>query len=81
VDDAAYFMKFALGSYGWPLYMFMNPCSGPWNLCGGIRYYEDNSVGYTFFFLQLSSRSRFSSKCQLKCNFCVSQYRVMVKDQ
>lgn len=37
VCDAAYFMKFALGSYGWPLYMFMNPCSGPWNLCGGMR--------------------------------------------
>lgn len=42
VGDAAYFMKFALGSYGWPLYMFMNPCSGPWNLCGGMRYYVDN---------------------------------------
>ena len=50
MDDAAYFMKFALGSYGWPLYMFMNPCSGPWNLCGEIRYYVDNNfVGYNCF--------------------------------
>ncbi|XP_078347675.1 diacylglycerol lipase-beta-like isoform X2 [Oculina patagonica] len=40
VEDAAHFMKFALGSYGWPLYMFMNPCSGPWSLCGGIRCCE-----------------------------------------
>ena len=38
MEDAAYFMKFALGSYGWALYIFMNPCSGPWSLCGGIRY-------------------------------------------
>ena len=38
MEDAAHFMQFALGSYGWPLYMFMNPCSGPFNLCGGIRY-------------------------------------------
>lgn len=37
VEDAYYFSKFALGSYGWPLYVFMNPCSGPWNLCGKIR--------------------------------------------
>ena len=49
VDDATYFMKFALGSYGWPLYMFMNPCTGPWNLCGGIRYFVDNFVGYIVF--------------------------------
>ncbi|XP_067045349.1 diacylglycerol lipase-beta-like isoform X1 [Acropora muricata] len=36
VEDAYYFIKFALGSYGWPLYVYMNPCSGPWNLCGQI---------------------------------------------
>ncbi|XP_015776968.1 PREDICTED: sn1-specific diacylglycerol lipase beta-like [Acropora digitifera] len=36
VEDAYYFIKFALGSYGWPLYVYMNPCSGPWNLCGLI---------------------------------------------
>ena len=38
MEDAAYFIKFAVGSYGWALYMFMNPCSGPLNLCGGLRY-------------------------------------------
>jgi len=38
VEDACYFIKFALGSYGWPLYVYMNPCSGPWNLCGHIRW-------------------------------------------
>lgn len=37
VEDAAYFIKFAVGSYGWALYMFMNPCAGPLNLCGGLR--------------------------------------------
>ena len=38
MEDAAYFIKFAVGSYGWALYMFMNPCAGPLNLCGGLRY-------------------------------------------
>ena len=38
VEDAYYFIKFALGSYGWPLYVYMNPCSGLWNLCGHIRW-------------------------------------------
>lgn len=37
VQDATHFMQFALGSYGWPLYVFMNPCVGPGNLCSGIR--------------------------------------------
>lgn len=38
VEEAAYFMKFAVGAYGWALYVFMNPCTGPWNLCGEIKY-------------------------------------------
>lgn len=38
MEDAAYFIKFAVGSYGWALYVFMNPCAGPLNLCGGLRY-------------------------------------------
>ena len=28
-----YFSKFAISIYGWPLYVFMNPCSGPFQLC------------------------------------------------
>ena len=38
MEDAGYFIKFAVGSYGWALYVFMNPCAGPLNLCGGLRY-------------------------------------------
>lgn len=75
MDDAAYFMKFALGSYGWPLYMFMNPCSGPWNLCGGIRYHVASN-----WFLELLSISRLPSKI-LKCSVLLRQYRVMFGDQ
>ena len=31
-EDAVHFLKFALGTYTWPIYMYMNPC-GCLNLC------------------------------------------------
>lgn len=32
-----YYMKFAMAMYGWPLYMFMNTCSGSCRLCASYR--------------------------------------------
>ncbi|XP_031568026.1 sn1-specific diacylglycerol lipase beta-like isoform X2 [Actinia tenebrosa] len=38
IDDAAHFMKYSLGSYGWPMYVFMNPCCGTFHFCSKVRW-------------------------------------------
>ena len=40
VSEACHFMKYSLGSYGWPLYVYMNPCNGLCNLCPQLKYVE-----------------------------------------
>lgn len=38
VHNATHYMKYAMGSYGWPLYVYMNPLTGCCQLCHGCRY-------------------------------------------
>ncbi|XP_032242701.1 diacylglycerol lipase-beta isoform X2 [Nematostella vectensis] len=50
IDAAAYFMRYSVGSYGWPMYVFMNPCCGPCSLCQKARCsaccYPANSLAH-----------------------------------
>lgn len=34
LEKAAHYMQFAAAAYGWPLYIYSNPCSGVCKLCG-----------------------------------------------
>ena len=37
ISNATHYMKYAMGSYGWPLFVYMNPLSGCFQLWGGCR--------------------------------------------
>ncbi|XP_065890027.1 diacylglycerol lipase-beta-like isoform X3 [Dysidea avara] len=38
MKDIKHYLKFALGIYGWPLYLFINPLVGPVCLCAHLKY-------------------------------------------
>ena len=90
VEDAHYFIKFALGSYGWPLYVYMNPCSGPWNLCGHIRWVCLSTSDHCGKYLQLLGngegrtekvfRVQRISENLLSCSFiyCLGNYHYII---
>ena len=33
-----YYLKYAIGIYGWPIHVFLNPCCGLGGLCHLARY-------------------------------------------
>ncbi|XP_028989235.1 diacylglycerol lipase-beta [Betta splendens] len=48
LEKAAHCMQFAAAAYGWPLYIFSNPLTGPWKLSGDCcrsRTAESEVVG------------------------------------
>lgn len=50
-----YYMKFAMAMYGWPLYMFMNTCSGSCRLCASYRWVLRIKIGQCQHLLILCS--------------------------
>ena len=47
VHEAAWYMRYALASYTWPLYIFMNPMTGCCKLMGGCRLVCGGNVDST----------------------------------
>ena len=38
--DGNYYLKYAIGIYGWPIHVFMNPCTCICKLCCSERYVD-----------------------------------------
>ena len=37
-QELTYFSSYALGAYGWPVFMYMHPLTGCFNLCQECRW-------------------------------------------
>ena len=59
VHNAAYYMKYAVATYSWPIYVYMNLCCGVCQLWHGCRYARNNTqhtctcTSYMFLYIHV----------------------------